>query len=81
MSFLTEAACRRLATVPRTLAVSTVPRAAFSSSIQLQKTAADSAKESLKSVDRAVSDKLVDGINIGCKHHRPCPPKFYYMPR
>ncbi|TPX17635.1 uncharacterized protein E0L32_012080 [Thyridium curvatum] len=65
MSFLTETAVRRLATVPRTFAVSTVPRAAFSSSIILQKTATETAKDAVKQVDRAVSDKLVDGINIG----------------
>lgn len=67
MSFLTETAVRRLATVPRTFAVSTVPRAAFSSSIILQKTATETAKDAVKQVDRAVSDKLVDGINIGGK--------------
>jgi len=70
MSFLTEAAARRVATatrqVPRALANSGVPRAAFSSGVTLQKSAVDSAKDTLKTVDRAVSDKLVDGINIGC---------------
>ncbi|KAH8888502.1 hypothetical protein GQ53DRAFT_767550 [Thozetella sp. PMI_491] len=66
MSFLTEAALRRVATlqVPRTVATS-APRAAFSSSVIFQKSTVESAKEGLKSVDRAVSDKLVDGINIG----------------
>lgn len=69
MSFLPEAAARRIATlqVPRTLATS-APRAAFSSSVTMQKTIVDSTKETLKTVDRAVSDKLVDGINIGSKH-------------
>ncbi|KAK1753124.1 hypothetical protein QBC47DRAFT_387831 [Echria macrotheca] len=69
MSFLTEAAARRVATltttVPRTLATSTIPRAAFSSGVTLQKSATETAKDTLKTVDRAVSDKLVDGINIG----------------
>ncbi|KAK0729511.1 hypothetical protein B0H67DRAFT_466906, partial [Lasiosphaeris hirsuta] len=66
MSFLTETAMRRVAAlqVPRTLATS-APRASFSTSIAFQKTATDSAKDALKSVDRAVSDKLVDGIDIG----------------
>ncbi|EOO03227.1 putative lea domain-containing protein [Phaeoacremonium minimum UCRPA7] len=68
MSFLTEAAARRLASVPRAVATSgfttTVPRASFTTSIQLQKTATETVKDSLKTVDRAVSDKLVDGINI-----------------
>lgn len=68
MSFLTEAAARRLASVPRAVATSgfttTVPRASFTTSIQLQKTATETVKDGLKTVDRAVSDKLVDGINI-----------------
>ena len=76
MSFLTEVATRRIATlqVPRTLATS-APRAAFSSSVTFQKTVVDSAKDTLKSVDRTVSDKLVDGINIGCQY-----PSFQCLP-
>jgi hypothetical protein len=67
MSFLTEAATRRMATlqVPRTMAAA-APRAAFSTSIRFQKTPVESAKDTLKTVDRTVSDKIVDGINIGC---------------
>ena len=70
MSFLTEAAARRVMTlqVPRAMAAS-APRATFSSSVTFQKSVADAAKDTLKGVDRAVSDKLVDGINMGCKHH------------
>ncbi|KAK0648614.1 hypothetical protein B0T16DRAFT_456079 [Cercophora newfieldiana] len=66
MSFLTEAAARRIATlqVPRTLATA-APRASFSTSVTMQKTIVDSTKDTLKTVDRAVSDKLVDGIDIG----------------
>lgn len=66
MSFLTEVAFRRVATlqVPRTLAAS-APRAAFSCSMLQQRSAVDTAKEGLKQVDRTVSDKIVDGINIG----------------
>ena len=74
MSFLTEAAARRVATlqvVPRAFATTSVPRAAFSSSVTLQKSVVDSTKETLKTVDRAVSDKLVDGINIGCEFNPP----------
>lgn len=66
MSFLTEAAARRVATlqVPRTL-ITTAPRASFTSGVTLSKSATETAKDTLKTVDRAVSDKLVDGINIG----------------
>lgn len=74
MSFLTEAAARRVMTlsVPRAVVNGTThsaPRAAnaaFSTSTTFQKSAVDSAKDTLKGVDRAVSDKLVDGINLTC---------------
>lgn len=76
MSFLTEMTVRRMATISRTAARSsnirsTVPRAAFSTTVQLRKNPVDAAKDGLKKVDRAVSDKLVDGIEIGSKyiHH------------
>lgn len=68
MSFIAEAATRRMATISRTAfpsVANSAPRAAFSSSVTLQKSAVDSAKDTLKTVDRAVSDKLVDGINVG----------------
>lgn len=63
-----KTAARRVATlqIPRTVA-SSAPRAAFSTGVQLQKSPKDVAKDALKSVDRAVSDKLVDGINMGCR--------------
>ncbi|KAL1842481.1 hypothetical protein VTK73DRAFT_3112 [Phialemonium thermophilum] len=66
MSFLTEATVRRLAgsQLPRALGT-TAPRASFSVSVQHQKSAKDTVKDSLKTVDRVVSDKLVDGINVG----------------
>jgi len=66
MSFLTEFAARRVAAfqLPRTIATS-APRAAFSSSVVFQKSAAATVKDTAKTVDRAVSDKLVDGIEIG----------------
>lgn len=68
MSFLTELTVRRMASLqlPRTVAT-TAPRAAFSISTQRQKTVTESVKDSVKKVDRVVSDKLVDGINIGGK--------------
>ncbi|PSS07007.1 hypothetical protein M430DRAFT_148061 [Amorphotheca resinae ATCC 22711] len=40
------------------------PRA-FSTSLVAQRTAAQAAKDTLKTVDRKVSDKLVDGIEVG----------------
>lgn len=67
MSFLPEVAARRIATlstVPRTLATS-APRAAFSTTINVQKNIADATKDTLKTVDRTVSDKLVDAIDVG----------------
>lgn len=71
MSFLTEATTRRLATlstqaIRSTTVTTTAPRAAFSSSVTLQKTVADTTKDTLKTVDRTMSDKLVDAIDIGC---------------
>ncbi|KAI1451515.1 hypothetical protein F4805DRAFT_94459 [Annulohypoxylon moriforme] len=63
MSFLTEAATRRLVLSSR-VAVVPVPRH-FTTSIAAQKTVTESAKDTLKSVDRKVADKLVDGINAG----------------
>ncbi len=76
MLFLTTMAARRVVglQIPRTIATA-APRAAFSTSIVLRKTATDSAKDGLKAVDRAVSDKLVDGINVGGTfsfHHSAC---------
>jgi hypothetical protein len=70
MSAFTQNAIRRVATlqVPRTLAAS-APRAAFSTSVQRQKTVTEAAKDTLKTVDRKVSDKLVEGLNVACKSH------------
>jgi hypothetical protein len=65
MSFLTETAIRRLALASRVVSVQT-PRQ-FSTSIATRKTVVDSAKDTLKAVDRKVSDKLVDGINASCE--------------
>ncbi|KAI2635764.1 hypothetical protein GGS26DRAFT_511917 [Hypomontagnella submonticulosa] len=63
MSFLTEAAARRLALTSR-VAVIPAPRH-FSTSIAARKSVTETAKDTLKTVDRKVSDKLVDGINAG----------------
>jgi hypothetical protein len=75
MSFLTETTVRRMATfqLPRTLAT-TAPRAAFSVSVRQQKTATEAVKDGLKTVDRAVSDKIVGGIDISCKSEFTSPP-------
>ncbi|KAL7951441.1 hypothetical protein V8C42DRAFT_7868 [Trichoderma barbatum] len=67
MSFLT-----RTINASRTAAIATpVSRIAavrtsrtFTTSLAAQRTASETVKDSLKHVDRAVSDKLVDGINI-----------------
>lgn len=64
MSFLTEITTRRFATLSRTT-FTNVPRASFTTTVQLRKTAVEATKDTLKTVDRAVSDKLVDGINVG----------------
>ncbi|KAK4063943.1 uncharacterized protein Triagg1_9271 [Trichoderma aggressivum f. europaeum] len=70
MSFLT-----RTLNVSRTAAVVTpVSRIAavrtsrtFTTSLAAQRTATEAVKDELKHIDRAVSDKLVDGINIATK--------------
>lgn len=77
MSFLTEITFRRVASAaPRFSATTFAPRVTTASSIHRRqlsntapqyKTVTEAAKDTLKSVDRAVSDKLVDGINLGCK--------------
>lgn len=64
MSFLTEMTTRRMATISRTR-FTTVPRATFATSIYLRKNVVDAGKDALKSVDRAVSNKIVDGIDVG----------------
>ncbi len=43
------------------------PRAAFSTSVRNQKSAIDAAKDTLKEVDRKVSDAAVKGIEKGGK--------------
>ncbi|AEO68272.1 uncharacterized protein THITE_2117709 [Thermothielavioides terrestris NRRL 8126] len=60
-----SAIASRTAMLSRRLAPSTLSRAAFTTSARHPKSAVDAATETLKSVDRKVSDKIVDGINIG----------------
>ncbi|KAK9771652.1 putative Lea domain protein [Seiridium cardinale] len=61
MSFLTETVTRRMALSSRAVFVQT-PRQ-FSISARYQKSATETVKDAAKTVDRKVSDKLVDGIN------------------
>lgn len=63
MSFLT-----RTSPLARRVAVSTrfAPRA-FSTTYVQRKSATETVKDAAKSVDRAISDKLVDGIEAGGK--------------
>ena len=59
MSFLAS----RAALTARAVAVR-APRA-FSTTVVMNKTATETVKDTLKTVDRAVSDKIVDGIELG----------------
>ncbi|KZZ92499.1 hypothetical protein AAL_06125 [Moelleriella libera RCEF 2490] len=62
MSFLTERSLRSaLPVARRALAVrqTALPRRAFSTSLRLRKSPADSVKDGLKTVDRAVTDNVV----------------------
>ncbi|KAI0534743.1 hypothetical protein GGR58DRAFT_481777 [Xylaria digitata] len=65
MSFLTETIARRVALTSRVASIQ-APRQ-FSTSMASRKTITEAAKDTIKSVDRKVSDKLVAGINIGAK--------------
>lgn len=71
MSFLTESAVRRVAFVSR-LASIQAPRQ-FSTSMAARKTVVETTKDTIKTVDRKVSDKLVDGINASGKLPHPHP--------
>jgi hypothetical protein len=59
MSFLT-----RTQPMLRTRAFAVAPRA-FSTSFVVRKSATEAVKDTVKGVDRAVSDKIVDGIEVG----------------
>lgn len=61
MSFLTRTAIRS------SRSVTFAPRA-FSTSLANRKTATEAVKDTVKTVDRKVSDKLVDGIELGRKY-------------
>lgn len=63
MSFALRSATRAL---PRAAAVNTTTRA-FSSTVVYQKTATQTVKDGVKSVDQAVSSKIVDGIDAAGK--------------
>lgn len=69
MSFLTKTVRPASASLPRLL-VANAPRT-FTTSLLLHKTAAETVKSGLKSVDRAVSDKVVDGIDMACTSSCP----------
>ena len=65
MSFLIETVSRRMAVAPiYRVAVASAPRT-FTTSIAARKSATETVKDGLKTVDRAVSDKIVDGIDAG----------------
>jgi hypothetical protein len=69
MSFLTRTV------VPRFSAQLRVAGArAFSTTLVTRKIVPDAVKEPVKKIDRAVSDKLVDGIELGRKHSIPLSP-------
>ncbi|CAM1504071.1 Fc.00g016620.m01.CDS01 [Cosmosporella sp. VM-42] len=65
MSFLTENIFRQMArmprVMPRVIAIQAPRR--FTTYTALNKTATETVKDAAKTVDRKVSDKLVDGIN------------------
>lgn len=61
MSFITQTIGRRASSIIPRVATQ-APR--FSTTTRLEKGPVDAAKDGLKTVDRAVSDKLVDGIDI-----------------
>ncbi|KAF4980907.1 hypothetical protein FZEAL_3192 [Fusarium zealandicum] len=63
MSFLTQNVLRRVALAPRVISIQ-APRA-FTTSFVVQRTATEAVKDTAKKVDRVVSDKIVDGIEVG----------------
>lgn len=67
MSFLIETISRRMAVAPISrVAVASASRTrTFTTSIAARKSATETVKDGLKTVDRAVSDKIVDGIDAG----------------
>lgn len=66
MSFIAESLSRRLGTGARAVLTSNNAAArTFTTYVAAQRSATDAVKDSLHKVDRAVSDKLVDGIDVG----------------
>jgi hypothetical protein len=69
MSFLTRtinaSRTAAIATPASRIAVARSSRT-FTTSLAAQKTASETVKDELKHIDRVVSDKLVDGINLAC---------------
>jgi hypothetical protein len=67
MSFLIESISRQIPVVSRAAprAFATHAPRAFSTSFVLNRTATETVKDGLKTVDRAVSDKIVGGIEAG----------------
>ena len=65
MSFLTENIFRRMAVMPRVMprVIAVQAPRRFTTYNALNKTAVETVKDAAKTVDRKVSDKLVDGIN------------------
>jgi hypothetical protein len=61
MSFLTS----RALNAARASALPALATRSFATTALRQKTATEAVKDTLKTVDRAVSDKIVDGIEIG----------------
>jgi hypothetical protein len=65
MSFLT-----RTQPMLRTRGFAAIAPRAFSTSFVVRKSATEAVKDTVKTVDRAVSNKIVDGIEVG----RMCSP-------
>lgn len=73
MSFLTQYGVRRAAPIVPRAVVSVYAQRPFTTSLAAQKTATDSVKDGLKKVDRAVSDKIVTGIDAASTSKYPAP--------
>jgi hypothetical protein len=69
MSFLTRTVVPRFSVQTSSLRVAGAR--AFSTTLVTRKIVPDAVKEPVKKIDRAVSDKLVDGIELGRKYSFP----------
>lgn len=63
MSSITGTVARRAAIVPRAVVAAPISARPFTTTPAVQKTATESVKQGLKKVDRAVSDKIVVGLD------------------